>query len=414
MIKNITVTFISKVLIGVLNLLVVIFLSRHLGASGKGEASLILTSITLFLIACNVVGGATLVYLVPRFSTLTLVFISYLWTIASSCAVFLCVHFTALLPPEFEIHILFLSMIDSFFSSNNNLLLGLQKIRLVNILSFIKAFTIAAILFLFLSVFKSQNVSAYITTLYYGFSLSFLLSFIMILVHKIQIQTKKNIQEIIVYCLKLGGINQLGHIVQFVNLRLSYYLLSRFSGDNQLGVYSNGVSLVESVWLISNSIATVQYAKIANTIDNEQSVALTLKLTRISLLICLIAVSVMALLPASFYVALFGPEFVSVKEVIYTLIPGVVFYNIALIAGHYFSGIGKYEVEVWGNCAGLIITLSISVIAVFKNYSSFWAGIISSVSYLTTTAVIVIYFYKHNNVKPSEFFPRLRDFKTTL
>ncbi|MBI2270782.1 MAG: hypothetical protein HYU69_10575 [Bacteroidetes bacterium] len=409
MLKNITFTFFSKILIGVLNLLVVILLSRFLGAEIKGQASLILTSITMFLIACNIVGGATLVYLVPRFNTNTLLLISYSWTILSCIVVYVVVHFLDILPHEFEKHVLLLAMIDSFFSINNTILLGKEKIKTVNILAFVKALSITVVLIMFLTVFKTKSVDAYIRTLYCSFSLTFLLSTFFVLKNRITIHSDKVFKDALIYCFKLGGINQLGHILQFASLRLSYYLISRFSGNSELGIYSNGVSLAESIWLISNSISSVQYAKISNTGDREQSIALTVNLTRISLLICLLAVITMALLPAAFYTALFGIEFTNIKQVIYTLIPGVLFYNIALIVGHYFSGIGKYEVEVWGNFAGLLVTLGLSTIAVRYGYSSLWAGIISSSSYMATTLVIVFYFYKHDKVRPSLLFPRLSD-----
>ena len=414
MLKNISITFASKLLIAVLNLLVVILLSRYLGPFGKGQASLVLTSVTLFLIACNVVGGATLVYLVPRFSMKSLLLISYCWTIFSCGIVFVFIHLLHLLPTAFELPVLILSILDSFFSINTTILLGKEKIKTVNTLYFMKAFLVACILFLFLTVFKTQTVNAYVYTLYVSFSLVFLLSSIFVLQIKVSDEANKNIREVLNYCLKLGGINQFGHILQFASLRLSYYLLNHFSKEGELGIYSNGVSLAEAVWLISNSVATVQYSKIANSDNTEKSVKLTVDLAKTSLLICLAAVIVMAALPTSFYTALFGPEFANVKQVIYTLIPGVFFYNTALIVGHYFSGIGKYQVEVWGNGAGLVVTLVLSLFALAQGYSSMWAGIISSVSYIVTTAVIVFYFRKYHQIQPSALLPSLSDLKKLI
>lgn len=413
MLKNITLTFVSKLLIGVLNLFVIVLLSRYLGAAGKGQASLILTSVTLFLIACNIIGGATLVYLVPRYSTNALLIISYAWTLFSCISVYAVIHFLSLLPVEFEKHIMMLAMLDSFFSINNTILLGKQKIKSVNTLSFIKSLSVATILFLFLGASKNQTVEAYIYTLYISFSLTFLLSLILVFNNREVINSGKSMKDLLVYSFKIGGINQMGHILQFSSLRLSYYLLSRYSGNSDLGIYSNGVSLAESVWLISNSISTVQYAKIANTKDEQRSVQLTLQLTKVSLVLCLAAVTVMALLPTCFYTTLLGSEFSNIKQVIYTLIPGILFYNTALIIGHYFSGIGKYEVEVWGNFAGFIITLGLSAFAIMSGYTYIWAGLISSISYLTTSVVILIYFYKKHRIKFSSFIPSLSDFNVS-
>ena len=76
MVKKIASTFIIKVIIAVLNLAIVIVLSRFIGAAGKGEASLIVTTIAMILIFCNMIGGSSLVYFVPRNNTFLLFLIN--------------------------------------------------------------------------------------------------------------------------------------------------------------------------------------------------------------------------------------------------------------------------------------------------------------------------------------------------
>jgi O-antigen/teichoic acid export membrane protein len=81
--------------------------------------------------------------------------------------------------------------------------------------------------------------------------------------------------------------------------------------------------------------------------------------------------------------------------VILLLAPGILFYNVALITGHYFSGTGKYWVNSTGNFAGLVITILLSGIF-FSAYSIDIAAIISTVAYIVTTITILYYFLRES------------------
>ena len=408
MLRSISLTFTSKILIAVLNLLVVILLSRHLGAIGKGQASLLLTSVTLYLIVCNIVGGATLVYLVPRYNTAWLLFTSYLWTVISCLLLYLLIHVLHLLPQYMEFPVFAHSILDSFSGINNSILLGKEKIKVVTALAFIRALSILIFLIVFLNFFGVQNVGSYVNTLYCSFGVGFILSLIYVVKFNGPMVTSHSMKEMVKMCFKLGGSNQLAHIVQFMNLRLSYYLLDHFSSQGDLGVFSNGVSLAESVLLISNSITLVQYSKIVNNKDSAQSAELTIRLSKMSLSICLVAVVTMAFIPASFYTLLFGLQFLHVKNVIFTLLPGILFYNIALIVGHYFSGIGKYRINALANSLGLGVTLLLSFLTL-SSYSTTYAGVISSISYALSALFLMQYFSKETNSRLSDLMPNRSD-----
>ena len=60
MLKKTLGTFGAKLIGAILNFFIIILLSQFLGPEGKGEASLILTSIAMVLIVGNLIGGAPL------------------------------------------------------------------------------------------------------------------------------------------------------------------------------------------------------------------------------------------------------------------------------------------------------------------------------------------------------------------
>ena len=386
-----------------MNLLLTVLLSRFLGPSGKGLAALLVTNIALFLIFFNLIGGATLVYLSPRYATKSLLGISYLWTLGLAPILCLLAGLIHLIPGDHLLAVGVLAVMDSLFGIHSNLLLGKEKVRTVNALQFARAFVNVLAAVVFFVVWHAASIESFLKILGIGYTAVLAVSF-MALVPLIKKDNKANgwlllddKLSIFKHSILLGGNNQLAHILQFANLRLSYFFLTQFGCDQHegLGIYSNGVSLSESVWMISNSMAMVQYAKIANSGQLRESMLLTRDLMKISLLLSFLALTALLLLPAQFYSGLFGSGFSGIRAVLFTLSPGILLYSLVLLLDHYFSGIGKFKINIQANAVGLAATLACSAffIGIKQEYNSFYAGITASISYTCNFAVLM-YFYR--------------------
>ena len=396
-------------IIAVLNLAIVVLLSRYTGAAGKGEASLIVTTIAMILLFCNMIGGSSLVYFVPRYNILQLFLLSNGWSLVVCAISYLIFINTSIVPENTIIPIVLLSLINSFLSTNLTILLGKEKINTHNLISLLQTVLNIAILFFMIKGMNEANVNAYILSLYAAMGSCLLVSSICVF-PLIQNDTNQKQQKLFTELAKFGLYNQAGHVMKFMSFRCTYYMLSGYSGDVMLGIFSNGVSLIESVFLISNSIATVLYPKVANSTDLEYSQKLTLQLTKFSILLCFIALVPLVLLPSGFFVWLFGSEFAGVHRVIVLLAPGILFYNVALVIGHYFSGTGKYKVNTIANFIGLVTTLLLAAVY-YPGFGITPVGIISTLSYVTTTAFVIFYFVKEANIKAWQLLPSYADFK---
>lgn len=215
---------------------------------------------------------------------------------------------------------------------------------------------------------------------------------------------------------RLGAQNQVAHITQLLSFRLSYYVLEEYKGAAALGVFSNGISIAESIWLVAKSMALVQYSKVSNTQNRNESARLSIKITAICLLMSFFLVIPLLLIPAGTYAWIFGAGFEGVKPVIWTLAPGVVVYNIAIIIGHYFSGTGRYYRNTLISAAGLAVSATLYFILI-PLFSFSGAGIATSVSYLFTSVLFLWFFsaeykewYKEMIPKKSELSAIIHDF----
>jgi O-antigen/teichoic acid export membrane protein len=402
LINKILSTFGTRSISAIVNLLIAVALSQYLGPAGKGQQGLIITTIAMILVFSNLVGGATLVYLVPRYPYSRLIIPSYLWSIIISSLSLPVLMLIRVIPAEFILHVCILSVINSFSSINMTLLIGKEKINTANLIAVIQPLLIIACLVIYFVLLEIQTIDAYIIALYISFFASWLLGMVAIFktFGRVSLDIYGNL-VVVKDMFRLGFMNQLAHITQFLSFRLSYYFLDQFHGEASVGVYSNGVSIIESIWLVGKSISLVQYARIANTSDEDYSQNLSLNLLKGSVMISLVAIVVLILLPVEFYTFIFGSGFEDIKTGIYALAPGVLVYNISIILGHYFSGRGKYHLNTIASSVGLIVSI-ISYFLLIPYYEIAGAGLATSISYFATSVVVLVFFISESSMPVSK------------
>jgi O-antigen/teichoic acid export membrane protein len=411
-INKIFSTFSIKLASAIFNLLIAIVVSRYLGAAGKGEQSLVLTTISFILIFENIAGGAVLVYLGSRFKTSVLISLSYLWSVLIGIAFYFILLQFEIVKTEFVFAVCLLSVINSFAANNANILLGKEKINSSNWVNFIQPFFTLISLLFFVVSYKETSVYSYINSLYIAYISAFFLSLFLLFKANVGDNTSKENSWLLTLktMFALGFYNQLSHITSLLNMRLSYYLLEKYQSTETLGIYSNGVSLTEAIWMVSGSMAMVQYSKIANSDNKQYSQQLTVNMTKISLLVTVVILIPMLLLPSAFYSFIFGKDFTNINHIMICLAPGVVFYNFALLIGHYFSGTGRYYINTTASAAGLFITLILSFVAI-PMWGFYGAALVSSVSYIVVSATVIIFFYKESKIGFSQMIPDKNDLK---
>ncbi len=415
MINKIFSTFSIKFISAILNLLIAVVISNLLGTYGKGEQSILLTTISFILIFENIAGGAVLVFLTSRFKTNILISLSYVWSIFTGFIFYIVLSQFSIVKTEYILSVCLLSVINSFAANNSNILLGKEKINFSNIVAFTQPLFTLISVFALLFFLKIDSINSYIYALYIAYILSFILSILFLKQSKDKTETVKisDWQQTAKAMFGLGFYNQLSHITSLLNMRLSYYLLEKYQSTETLGIYSNGVSLTEAIWMVSGSMAMVQYSKISNTSDLKYAQNLTVNMVKISLLITFIILIPMLLLPSGFYSFIFGKDFTNINHIMICLAPGVIFYNFALLIGHYFSGTGRYYINTIASTSGLIITLLLSFYAI-PIWGFYGAGVVTSISYIIISATIIIFFYKESKIKLSQLFPTITDINSYI
>jgi O-antigen/teichoic acid export membrane protein len=403
LIRKIINTIGTRAFSAILNLLIAILISQYLGTIGKGQQGLIIATITYILVFSNLIGGSTLVYFAPRYRIRALLLPSYLWSILMSIAFYFILQVSQLIDEAFILDICLLSVLSSFISIHTNLLIGLEKVKTANLLGILQPLIVVILLVFFIGGTKI-NIDSYFIALFISFLCVFILSILFLKKHsKELIRNSHPFLKLIKEMFRLGILNQLAHIFQLLSFRMSYYWLGQVYSEAEVGIFSNGTSLIESVWLISRSISLVQYSRIVNMTDKKEAQKLTLDLSKLSFVISFIILIPMILLPSSFYEFIFGAGFGGIRLVIQALAPGVLFLNLNIIISHYFSGIGKYQLNSIASFAGLVIAIPLFSWMI-PAYGLWGAGLASSISYIFTSLIILEFFKKESSMKWGDLF----------
>ena len=405
MFKKIIHTFGSKITAAVINFMIAVLLSQVLGDTGKGTQALLLATISFIIIFSDIVCGESIVFLTPRHSFKKMLVASFVWAAFIAVVMGACISlFYQGLAFDMVLHVAILSFISSMSSVNFRFLVGKEEIKKANYNTLLQPVLIISTLIIYHLVLKRTDIYGYIIALYIAYSGTFLLGVWMLRHEYANIFNDKDrdYSTVLKDMFKYGFLNQTGHFVQFFNLRLSYYLLKNYMDEGRVGVFSNSVSLAEAIWIISSSIALVQYARIANADNREYAQKLTLDLSKICLLVSAFAVVVLCLLPASVFTFVFGPDFGEMAGIIRILAPGILFYCVFLILGHYYSGIGRYQMNTYAALCGLAVTFILGF-TLIPRYDVIGAALTSTVSYTVNAIFLFVFFIKESNFKGIDF-----------
>ncbi|HPM13015.1 MAG TPA: polysaccharide biosynthesis C-terminal domain-containing protein [Bacteroidales bacterium] len=173
-------------------------------------------------------------------------------------------------------------------------------------------------------------------------------------------------------------------------------------------MYSVSVSIIESIWLISRSISSVQHARIVNTRDFSANTQLTIQFIKIGSFLTCIAIVVLLLVPNSLYIFIFGNEFFEVKSIIVVLSPGVAFFGTSFMISGLFSGIGKQYINSIAAITGLIATIAGAYITI-PIWGIYGAAATATIAYTATTVVKLVYFKQQAHISWNSFLITKQD-----
>ena len=417
MIKNILGTTSTRILNAILNLAILVILTRELGSEGFGVIVIILIAITIIQLLVDLIAGSAIIYFSSRTDLIKLIIPSYIWIaiviglawiIFLSLKIFFIDIYYLIIPPTYEFDILALSLLNALMLTNYNLLLGRKRIGIYNVIFTIQILTLFLTLIYRMYIIKEVSIDAWVYSVYCAYGIGFILSFIVVIskIGSLKLQgTLKVIKQVFYY----GLVTQLANILHIANKRISVYFLKAFTGLSSVGVYGAGIQLTEGLRLIGQSISLVQFTEISNSNDKKFAVSITIKLMKFSVLLTSFAVLILLIIPTSVYSLIFGSDFNDLKYVIIALSPGVIALSSNTIFSHYFSGLGRPSISLLANGIGFVVTLAFAILLI-PFFGFICAAATASASYISSVIYQYVIFKKETGTKLEQWLPVKNDF----
>ena len=397
--QGITNTSAFRVLSTVSNFLIALLLSRFLGPKIKGDATIILTTITFLVFFCSFVGGQALVYLVPRFRVENLVIPAYIWTILVAGISYVLIRHFGIFTWRRTFNICILSLLGSVTNIHASVLLAKQEIKKYNIVLLLPVVITLIGLGVNLLSDHDQSIYLYLYPLYIGYIIAAVLSFIYC--HRfISFSLSTGIFDDLDTALKYGIGYQIFELFQLLNFRLYFYLLYHIQGASDLGLYSIGVSVLEVAWILGRSVSVIHYSDFSNHENEQLAVRKTLRYLKIVFVAGGLILLAIGLCPVGIYGMVFGESFMYVKYQVKWLFPGVLMYNLMLVIQSLYLSRASYGRLIFVQLVGLILAVSLCYILIPKYYFS-GASAAASVSFCVCGVLMLLIFMKDYGIAMS-------------
>ena len=195
----------------------------------------------------------------------------------------------------------------------------------------------------------------------------------------------------------------ISNVLSFINYRIDIFIIAYFLDDIAVGLYSVAVLISERIWLVSQSVSSVLFARVANLSDDAERNKFTSLASRNTLLITFVGGLILALVSNWFINLFFGESYSqSVIPFLY-LIPGVVIFSMSKVLANDFIGRGYPQINTYIAFVTALCNLGLNFWLIPK-YGIKGAAIATTSSYLLDALMKSCYFSSKNNISFSEFY----------
>jgi O-antigen/teichoic acid export membrane protein len=390
--QQIIQTLITRAASTFLNFLIALVIARHAGPEVKGEVTLLVTSVWFVTFFSNILGGPVLVYVIPRSKVEELLGPSYVWALLVAVLAFVVLYALPFYNFPVALTVAAIALVTSLLNIHQTVLMAKQQIGRANMLALtVLALQTLGVLLCFYA-FNIHDSYAYIYSTLVAHALTMAVSFRFILPYWRSVRFSSICMSEELKALFTHGFQyQLVEILQLLNLRLYFFQLGLQQGNKYLGIYSIGISILESVWLIPRSMATVHYISTANSYEIKKEQERTIQLLAYSSVLCAVALMAIWFVPANVYAYVFGHGFGDVRHSIRYLFPGILVYSLWIVLSSFYFGTGHYKPLVVSSLAGVVALILFSAYLI-PQYVMSGAGLAASLSFSIATVVLAAHF----------------------
>jgi O-antigen/teichoic acid export membrane protein len=404
---DVSINFITQILIFCLSFVSSIIIARVLGPEGKGLFSLVLMIPIMTVTLTNMGINFSNIYFIGKnkypIGSIVGNALFYSLIVGGSVAFFLII-----LEPLFNSYFLkgashiylytTIPLIPFLLISENiyYIFLGYRKMIKLSILRLINPLTYLTILvitfyFFHLSVYGAiwANISGLFVCLSVG------IYFLVKSGYCVGLTLNK---ALYMESFKFGLKQHLGSIFQLLNYRLDLLIIAALLTSMEVGQYSVSVVIAETIWYIPGSLGQVLYPKTASS-DIKAANTFTPLVCKTNILLTFIAVLILYGISGIIIPWLFTSEFYPSVMALKLLLPGTFFLGISKVLGSDLSGRGLPQYSTYASLVSLIFTVIFDFLLI-PHFGINGAALASSISYMISALIITYLFIRTTGVRP--------------
>lgn len=194
--------------------------------------------------------------------------------------------------------------------------------------------------------------------------------------------------------LSYGAKSYLANVMMVINYRLDLFIITGFLPLSQVGLYATAVTLAEMVGYMGNAVNTALIPKLASEKDS-LTFSMTPKVTRLTLMLTLIAALGMALVAYPLILLFFGNRFSASFYPLLLLLPGIVALSGSAVLSGDLMARGKPIYTSISSGATVVLTLILDF-TLIPLWGILGASIASSLVYLSLFALNYVFYRRES------------------
>ncbi len=203
--------------------------------------------------------------------------------------------------------------------------------------------------------------------------------------------------------LAYGSLYALAYLATRLNHKIDILLMKRLCELKEVGFYSLGANVAETLWQVPIAIGLMLMTRTASEKDERNSTNEVCASLRISLLLVASAAVLLYLFAPVLVALLFGERYAASVPVIRTILPGILFFVILKILNSQFIGSGKPQLTLIALLPALLLNIAANLILI-PRYGGRGAALATDLSYLGASLLLLLVYSKTFGIGPLEVF----------
>lgn len=171
----------------------------------------------------------------------------------------------------------------------------------------------------------------------------------------------------------------LSNVLAYLGYRIDMFLVNFFLNPAAVGLYAVGVTLVEQIWMVSQTASTVLFPMVSSSGNAKAVKDFTPLISRTILILNILMAALFFLLSKWIILLLYGRAYLPASSTMQALLTGIIALGTSRILANDIAGRGKPMINTYINIVSVLVNVVLNILWIpsFGIVGAAWASTIS-------------------------------------